>query len=155
MVKSKFAFSIFLFLWGISLPALAAKPRPPIQLALLQIDLSENQSKLTLMATANVESDQVELSLVLPLGLSLVEGLPEWQGALKEGETKKIDVVIENLGRISREVVGKAVIHLGEGGTFTQQSRLTLNQPRSESSFRPPPLKQGRRDGAILEFKGK
>lgn len=156
MLKSRFVFLIqVVFLFGTFSAAEAVKPRPPLQLSLLQVNLSEKESQVTLIATANVDSDQVKLSIDLPIGLSLVEGVDQWEGALKKGETKKMEVIVENQNRNPQKITGKATLHLNEGETFVQQSTLILNDAKAKSSLPGPSVKRKQGEENILEFKGK
>jgi hypothetical protein len=165
MLKRKFVLFVqILFLLAAFSAAEATKPRPPLQLALLEMDLSETERRLTLMATANIDSNQVDLAFDLPGNLSLVEGEGKWEGALKKGETKKIEVVVEDLDRLPKKIIGRATLHLKEGATFVQQSSLTLDDPKTGASLPPhsipppsvptPPVKNRQGDEKILEFKG-
>jgi hypothetical protein len=158
MLKYKFIFFLqVIILLGIFSTAEAVKPRPPLQLSLLEVDLSGKQSQLTLMATANIDSDQVKLSFDLPGGLSFVKGEEEWEGALKKGESKKIEIIVENQIQKSQKVTGKATLHLNGGETFLQQNTITLGDPKEKSSPPPPAPSVKRKQGEenILEFKGK
>lgn len=157
MLKYKFIFFAQLaILFGIFSPVEAVKPRPPLHLALLQAPLSEKQSQLTLMATANIDSDQVKLSFDLPAGISFVKGEEAWEGSLKMGEIKKIEIVVENQNHTSQKITGKATLHLGEGGTFLQQSTLTLGDLKAKAPPLPAPsIKRKQGEENLLEFKGK
>jgi hypothetical protein len=156
MFKYRFAFCLQLvFLLGLFSAAEAIKPRPPLQLSLLRVDLSEKQSQLILTATAHVDSNQVALSIDLPIGISLVEGKDQWEGALKKGETKKIEIIVENQRHQPQKIVGKATLHLMEGETFVQQSTLILNDPKTKSPLPAPSVKRKQGEEKILEFKGK
>lgn len=156
MFRQRFiCFAQIIFLLGIFSSAEAVKPRPPLQLSLLQVPLSEKQSRLTLTATANIDSDQVKLSIDLPAGLSLVEGIDQWEGSLKKGETKKIEAVVENPRHSAQRVTGVATLQLNEGGTFVQRSMLTLDEPKTNSSPPAPSIKRKQGEENILEFKGK
>ena len=155
MLKRRFSFFVqILILLALFSTAEAVKPRPPLQLALLEIDLTEKQSSLTLMATANIDSNQVELTFDLPGNLSLVKGEEKWEGALKKGETQKIEIIVENQDDLPKKVIGKATLRLREGATFVQQSSLTLNDPKTEPSL-PTPSESRQGDEKILEFKAK
>lgn len=154
MLKPRFVFFVqILFLLAAFSAAEAVKPRPPLQLALLEMDLSEKQSRLTLMATANIDSNQVELAFDLPGNLSLVEGEEKWEGTLKKGETRKIEVIVENKDDLPKKVVGKATLHLKEGATFVQQSSLTLDGPKPDPSLPIPFIQRKQGNEEILEFK--
>lgn len=156
MLKDRLGFWVQIFiLFAAFSTAEAVKPRPPLQLALLEMDLSETQRQVTLMATANIDSNQIDLAFDLPGNLSLVEGEEKWEGSLKKGETKKIEVVVENQDRLPKKIVGKATLHLKEGATFVQQSSLTLDDPKTSAPH--PALPEGRMQGdeKIREFKSK
>lgn len=144
-----------LFSLLIASPGWAIKPRPPLQLSLLQSDLSGDQSRLTLTATTNIDSSEVALSLNLPPGISLIQGSGEWKGSLQKGETKKIEVIVQDSDHAPRKVIGKATIHLAEGETFTQQSALTLNESKSGPPLPAPSIKRKEDGEKILEFKGR
>jgi hypothetical protein len=155
MFKYKFVFFIqIVFLLGLFSTAEAIKPRPPLQMSLLRVDLSEKKSQLTLTATANVDSNQVALSIDLPVGIFLVEGEDQWEGSLKKGETKKIEIIVENQRRNPQKIIGKATLHLMEGETFVQQSTLTLGDPKTKSPLPTPSVKRKQGEEKILEFKG-
>lgn len=156
MTKHKILFWLYFLIFSLLIgppPGWAAKPRPPLQLSLLQAPLSENQSRLILSATANFDLTEVALSLDLSADLALIEGSGTWTGPLRKGETQKVEVVVQSPDRAEREVVGKAAIRLAEGETFLQKSVLTLNKPKSKST--PPPVKRKEGGEEILEFKGR
>lgn len=133
----------------------ATKPRPPLQLSLLQTTLSKGQSRLILMATANIDASEVALSIDLPPELTLIEGEDAWKGTLPKGESQKIEIVVQGPDASPRQVVGKAEVHLPEGETFFQKSVLTLNKPKNKSAPPVPSLKRKEGGGSILEFKGR
>ena len=148
--------TLYLTLFCLFLPAVsgwAIKPVPPLQLSLLQVDLSEDQRRLTLTATANIDSSEVALSFLLAPGLILVEGEEEWKGPLAKGETRKLEITVQTPDKGPREVIGKAVTRLKEGGVFTQQGKLILNEDKKESPG--PSSKRQEGDEKTLEFKGK
>ena len=155
MLNYRLVFWVQIFILFAAFPAEATKPRPPLQLALLEMDLSETQRQLTLMATANIDSNQVDLAFDLPANLSLVKGEEKWEGDLKKGETKKIEVIVESQDRLPKKIVGKATLHLKEGATFVQQSSLTLDDPKTINPLPAPPDERMQGDEKILEFKAK
>ncbi|MDC4205936.1 MAG: hypothetical protein MPW17_05225 [Candidatus Manganitrophus sp.] len=148
-------FAAFLFVTAITPPAWAIKPRPPLQLSLQQIPLSGGQSQLMMIARANIDISHVDLSLELPLGLSLVEGEEEWEGPLKKGETKQIELIVQSPNKAPHQVTGKAVIELTAGEKFVEKATLTLNEAKSDSPRRAPSVKRKEGGETILQFKGK
>lgn len=145
----------FISVTAITIPAWAIKPRPPLQLSLQQISLSGGQSRLTMIATANVDIGRVDLSLELPPGLSLIEGEEEWEGAMKRGETKQIEWIIQSPNEAPHKVTGKAVIELNAGEKFVEKATLTLNEGKSDTPRRTPSVKRKEGGETILEFKEK
>lgn len=148
-------FAAFLSVMAITPPAWAIKPRPPLQLSLQQVPLSGGQSQLMMIARANVDISHVDLSLELPLGLSLVEGEEEWEGPLKKGETKQIEFIVQSPNKAPHQVTGKAVIELTAGEKFVEKATLTLNEVKSDSPRRAPFVKRKEGGETILQFKGK
>lgn len=148
-------FAAFLSVMAITPPASAIKPRPPLQLSLQQVPLSGGQSQLMMIARANVDISHVDLSLELPLGLSLVEGEEEWEGPLKKGETKQIEFIVQSPNKAPHQVTGKAVIELTAGEKFVEKATLTLNEVKSDSPRRAPFVKRKEGGETILQFKGK
>lgn len=136
-------------------PAWAIKPRPPLQLSLQQTDLSGGQSRLTMIAVANVDVRHVALSLELPPGLSLVDGEEGWEGTLGKGQTQKMEWTIQNPNQIPQKVTGKAVVELNGGEKFVEQATLTLHEAKSDTPLRAPSIKHKEGGETILEFKGK
>ncbi|MFQ5781158.1 MAG: hypothetical protein ACE5HN_10300 [Nitrospiria bacterium] len=156
MFRRIFAILILPFLLLIiPLPVATAKPRPPLQLTLRQGDLSGEEVQLTLKARANVESSRVILSIDLPPSLTFIEGEETWEGPLKRGETKKIEVTILNPGNQPQEITGKGTIQFANGGTFVQQNTLMLSGPKKEPPPRPHPIERKEGGETILEFRGK
>lgn len=148
-------FAAFLSVMAITPPAWAIKPRPPLQLSLQQVPLSGGQSQLMMIARANVDISHVDLSLELPLGLSLVEGEEAWEGPLKKGETKQIEFIVQSPNKAPHQVTGKAVIELTAGEKFVEKATLTLNEAKSDSPRRAPFVKRKEGGETILQFKGK
>lgn len=148
-------FAAFLSVMAITPPAWAIKPRPPLQLSLQQVPLSGGQSQLMMIARANVDISHVDLSIELPLGLSLVEGEEEWEGPLKKGETKQIEFIVQSPNKAPHQVTGKAVIELTAGEKFVEKATLTLNEVKSDSPRRAPFVKRKEGGETILQFKGK
>lgn len=136
-------------------PVVTAKPRPPLQLTLRHGSLSGEEVRLTLKARANVASDRVTLSIDLPHGISILEGEAAWEGPLKRGETRKIEVTIPNPGDPHQEITGRATIQFTGGGTFVQENRLRFNRSEQERPSPPDPITRKESGETILEFRGK
>lgn len=120
-------FSLLISFLIIASSAWAIKPRPPLQLSLHQADVSEEVSKVTLIATANLDIRRVELRVKLSSGLFLIKGEEKWEGPLKKGEAQKMELIIQRPGHAPREVTGEGIIHLDEGGVFIQKVTITLS----------------------------
>lgn len=135
-------------------PAWAVKPRPPLGLSLQQAEEGAGERRITLTATANADLVRVELSTELSPGLSLVKGEPKWEGALKQGEAQKIELVIQGQSRAAAQVTAKAVVHLDGGGTFVERSTLPLDGPKNKAPARSPSVKRKQGGENIHEFKG-
>lgn len=148
-------FAAFLFVMAITPPAWAIKPRPPLQLSLQQIPLSGGQSQLMMIARANVDVGHVELSLELPPGLSLLEGEAAWEGGMKRGETKEIELIVQSPNEAPHQVTGRAIIELAAGETFLEKTTLTLNEAKTDATRRAPSVKRKEGGETILQFKGK
>jgi len=158
MVYNKFVLWIcttFLLVTAVTTPVWAVKPRPPLQLSLQQTPLSGGQSRLTMIAKANVDIGHVDLSLELPPGLSLLEGESEWEGALKKGDIKQIEWLVQSPNQAPHQITGKAVIELSAGEKFVEKTTLTLNEEKRETPRRAPSVKRKEGGETILEFKGK
>lgn len=156
MIFNRFVWIIILFtLTTTAAPAWAIKPRPPLQLSFQQTDLSGGESRLTMIAVANVDLNRVTLSIELPPGLSLVAGEEQWENAMKKGETKKMEWVVQSPNQAPRKVTGKAVIESSAGEKFVEQATLTLNEAEKETPLRTPSVKRKEGGETILEFKGK
>lgn len=145
----------FLLVIAVTSPAWAIKPRPPLQLSLQQTPLSGGQSRLMMIARANVDVGHVELSLELPPGLSLLEGEAAWEGGMKRGETKEIELIVQSPNEAPHQVTGRAVIELAAGETFLEKTTLTLNERKTEMPRRAPSVKREEGGETILQFKGK
>lgn len=148
-------FAAFLFVMAITPPAWAIKPRPPLQLSLQQTPLSGGQSRLMMIAKANVDIGHVDLSLELPPGLSLLEGESEWEGALKKGDIKQIEWLVQSPNQAPHQITGKAVIELSAGEKFVEKTTLTLNEEESDTPRHTPSIKRKEGGETILQFKGK
>lgn len=158
MVYNKFVlwiFTTFVLVMYITPPAWAIKPRPPLQLSLQQTSLSGGQSRLMMIAKANVDINHVDLSLELPPGLSLLEGEGEWEGTLKKGDIKQIEWLIQSPNEAPHKVTGKAVIELSAGEKFVEKTTVTLNEEKGDTPRRTPSIKRKEGGETILEFKGK
>lgn len=133
--------------------ASAVKTRPPIELSFSYRYLSENETHITLIVKANVTTTKVAISLELPLGLRLLEGKEDWEGLMKRGDQKKIEITVQEGGFTSYEILGKADIHLLKGGIFKQEGRLVLDRSGSKTLDRRPPIQNKSPRGNILEFR--
>jgi hypothetical protein len=147
--------AVFLSVITITSPASAIKPRPPLQLSLQETPLSGGQSRLMMIAKANVDISRVDLSIELPPGLSLIEGDEDWEGSLKKGEIKQIEWLIQSPNEAPHKIIGKAVIELSAGEKFVEKATLTLNEAKSDTPRRAPSVKRKEGGETILEFKGK
>ncbi len=142
-----------LFLIFASEPSNAIKPRPPIELRFSYRHLSETETRIALIATANVAGVKVAISLERPLGLRLIEGEERWEGPMEKGEQKKLEVTVEQGASDSYKIIGKASIHPLTGGIFRQERRLTLEQSDKNTLGSRPPIKHKGPGGSILEFR--
>lgn len=147
--------SLFSLIFGIPRYVGAIKPRPPVELTLLSAALSEEETKITLTARANIKTSKISMIIDLPLGLTLVEGEPHWEGPLKRGETQQMTIIIQGAGGIADEILGSATIHLPNKGTFVQKTRLVLNALNEKPPLPLPPIRQKGGTGSVLEFRGK
>ncbi len=120
-------YSSLFFLLVIVSSAWAIKPTPPLTLSLHQTKVSEEGSRVTLIATAHDDLSRVELSVALSPGLLLVKGDEKWEGALKKGEKRRMEWMIQNPGNARRTVTGKGTAHLDDGLLFVQKATMTLN----------------------------
>lgn len=156
MIKRTLSLWISLALFSLlaASPAWAVKPRPPLGLSLQQAEGGDGERKIILTATANTEIVRVELSTELSPGLSLVKGEPNWEGPLKKGETRKIELVIQGQSRAASQVIAKAIVHLDGGGTFVERSTLPLDGPKNKAPARSPSIKRKQGGENIHEFKG-
>lgn len=138
----------------IAVPAGAAKPLPPLGLALQKGEgTSAGETRITLTATAHTDIPRVALSTELSPGLTLVKGEPNWEGPLKKGETQTIELVIQGQSDAASRVTAKATVHLDGGATFVERRTLPLNGQKSKTP-RSPSMKRKQGGENIHEFKG-
>jgi len=143
-----------LFSIGLPITVQAMKPRPPLQLALSAVDLSEDKTQITLSATANTGNEGVELSLELPLGLLLLEGERTWAGPLNLGDTHTLVLIVQNDGTRTYTILAEAKVRLPNAGHFIQERPLVLNPSALDRSPLAPPIRQRSGGDSILEFRG-
>lgn len=143
-----FFFTIFSSAWAI-------KPHPPVELFFRQANPGEGTSQVTLIATADLDVSRIELSIELSPGLTLIKGEEKWDGPLRKGETKTMEVVVQNPSDVLHKIAGIAIIYLKEGGAFVERSAVILNGKKDESPLRGPSLKRKNQGETILEFKEK
>jgi hypothetical protein len=146
--------SVALFSLLAAAPAWAVKPRPPLGLSLQQAEEAAGETRITVTATAYIDIARVELATELSPGLSILKGEPDWEGPLKKGETRKIELVIRNPGHTGSQVIEKATIRLDGGATFVERSTLPLDGPQNKAPTRAPSIKRKQGEENIREFKG-
>ncbi len=144
---------ILLCLLFVSDPAIAVKTRPPLELSFSYRYLSENETQVTLIALSNVAATKVSIRFELPLGLRLLEGKVAWEGLMKPGEQKKVEIIVQENASTSYEILGKADIHFVKGGIFRQERRLVLDRSGSKTLQRRSPVQNKSPRGNILEFR--
>ena len=145
--------SLLFLLFGIPYAAEAMKPRPPVELTFLSARLSEEETKITLTARANIKTSNISMTIDLPLGLTLIEGKPHWEGPLKRGETQELTIMIQGMGGIADEILGNATIHLPNSGTFVQKTKLVLKAFNRQPLKPLPRTRQKGGSGSVLEFR--
>jgi len=133
----------------------ARKLRPPLHLSLEKTALEASQIRLSFRVRANLQTTRLSLSVELPLGLKLLEGEPKWEGPMGRGESHLMTLLIQGRGGLSDEVLGRAVIALAKGGTFTQKISLSLNPLEEESLHPSPPILLEGGGESVLEFRGR
>ncbi|MFQ5543086.1 MAG: hypothetical protein ACE5FY_01890 [Nitrospiria bacterium] len=130
------------------------KLRLPIDLMLTEEVLSNDELRITLSAHANTDTNQVSLSIDLPPGLAPVGNPEKWEGAIEEGETKKISVIVLGEKDVSYTITGKAVVRLEAGGeVFQQRAQLILNKAESQGVQPRKPIRHKGNQGTVLEFR--
>lgn len=132
----------------------AAKPRPPVQTAFQQTDLSDDETEITLTARVNTDTESLTLFIDLPLEVFLIEGELTWEGPLQAGEEQRITIKVVNSGGLNTVIQGEAKIRLKGGTEFVQGNQLILNQPSEKRSKPRVPMLRKRNGGTILEFPG-
>jgi len=147
--------SFFVFLLPAAMSAKAVKPRPPVELSLQKTQIEKEKIRLLFSARANIQTKKLSLSMALPLGLSLLEGEPKWEGPLDRGESHRMSIFVQGTGGISDEVRGMAIIQLPKGGSFTQKIRLSLSPLKAEEIKPPPPILLQSGGEPVLEFRGR
>lgn len=144
---------VFSLLFGMIFPVWAIKPRPPLQLSLHQESIASGRSRVTLRAVANIDIVRAELSFSILPPMTLIQGPHEWKGPLAKGEATEIEIVLQHPP--GQKVTGKAMVHLSEGQTFTQQAELILGESKTEPLPSPPSARHKTGGEEILEFRGK
>jgi hypothetical protein len=149
------AFVLIVILWGANW-AFAIKPQPPLLLHLSTISRANNNIEVTLEVLANMDIESTQLSLHFPESLALVEGEEEWTGSIPLGQKKRLTILLQAISSTPEKVIGKATVHLPEGGSFDQQSTIEINAKKATPSISPsPPTQRRQGDETILEFRGK
>ena len=128
MKKICFVFCLSVFL---SATTWASKPLPPVEIVITEEILPDETSRLTLLATSHRDTDRVQLSLELPSDMPVLDGQSEWEGPMKTGEKKQIDLVVNRHG-LTRKIMGKAILYMTERDRFIQKSILILG---NENTF--------------------
>ncbi len=126
----------------------AEKPQLPLQLSLGLALQDGGRTRLTLLATSQIEADEVTLWVELPSGAVRVEGEEEWTGPLPKGKTKLLTFSIEGMGM--QNVVGHARVKSESLGVVFQQVRLAPPPLPDPLSVLPPVIEEA--GETLLEF---
>ncbi len=155
ILKNKYFFFVFILsIFGLPSFAEAMKPSSPVQVMFHQEDLSEEEIKITFTLATKVDVGDVSISILLPPEVLLIEGEESWEGSLKAGKKKNLELVIQNAGDFASVIEGKVSVRLSSGAVFVQERRLILNRSKSKPPIPLPPLSQKGKNGGVLEFKG-
>lgn len=132
----------------------AIKPSPPVQLIFQQQNLSEEETRITLTAKANVDTELLKMMIELPLDVFVIEGEKTWEGPLLSGSAHKIELTVENSGGFQSLIEGKGSIRLANGVVIVQKRRFMMNQPLEKKTRPLPPIWRKGNQDSVIEFRG-
>ncbi len=132
----------------------ANKPRPPLEIDLSSVNLSDSTTEITLKAKANTATEGVSLSIELPLGLLPIDGETTWDGPLERGASHRLVVIVEHDRTRELTIRAMAKVRLPNAGHFIQERPLILNPRENHLPSQAPPIPQGSSAGSVLEFRG-
>ncbi len=154
LVRRRFFFILIFFIFSPPDLAKAIKPSPPVQLIFQQQDFSKDETRITLSAKVNVDTEWLTLVIDLPFDVFVIGGEKNWEGPLQAGSTHNIELVIENSGGFQSLIEGKASIRLSNGVVFVQKRRFILNQALEKKPRPLPPIKRKGNQDSVIEFRG-
>jgi hypothetical protein len=126
----------------------AEKPQLPLQLSLGLVLQDGGRTDLTLLATSQIEADEVTLWVELPSGVVRLEGEEQWTGPLPKGKTKLLTFSVQGMGM--QNVVGHAKVKSESLGVLFQQIRVDPPPLPDPLSALPPVIEES--GEALLEF---